>query len=116
MGTRCSICLFAISGAIWKHEEKSQAEAAPKVTDAPEPVAEVNARAVKFNTWDSCSLFPSFQQLLCSDVSVSLSFISWCVMDFVDLFLDNDILEVNVFFRVIGLVPLQIFKFGDLRL
>jgi hypothetical protein len=50
MGTRCSICLFAISGAIRKHEEKSQAEAAPKVTDAPEPVAEVNARAVKFNT------------------------------------------------------------------
>jgi len=43
--------LFAISGAIRKHnEEKSQTEAAPQVTDAPEPVEEVNARAVKFNT------------------------------------------------------------------
>ena len=50
MGTRCSICLFAISGAIRKHEEKSQAEAAPKVTDAPEPAAEVKAGAVQFKS------------------------------------------------------------------
>jgi len=51
MGTRCSICLFAISGAIRKHnEEKSQTEAAPQVTDAPEPAAEVKAGAVQFKS------------------------------------------------------------------
>ncbi|XP_025815544.1 F-box protein SKIP23-like [Panicum hallii] len=40
-----------VSGAIGKYDEKSQTEASPKVTDAPEPAAEVqDAGAVQFKS------------------------------------------------------------------